>query len=60
MAKLTLNLSPHAEMTPGIASNITELMFAFLGLGDIIMVVDDRDGPLAYDVLQGEIHGSTK
>ncbi len=68
MAKLTLNLSPHAEMTPGIASYITELLFrngvnildAFLGYGDIIMVVDERDGPLAYDVLQGEIHGSTK
>ena len=68
MAKLTLNLSPRAEMTPGIASYITELLFrngvnildAFLGYGDIIMVVDDRDGPLAYDVLQGEIHGSAK
>ena len=68
MAKLTLNLSPRAEMTPGIASYITELLFrnginildAFLGYGDIIMVVDDRDGPLAYDVLQGEIHGSPK
>src|SRR2546426_6442859 len=68
VAKLTLNLSPHAEMTPGIASYITELMFrngvnildAFLGYGDIIMVVDDGDGPLAYDVLQGEIRGSAK
>jgi hypothetical protein len=53
-------------MTPGIASYITELLFrngvnildAFLGYGDIIMVVDDKDGPLAYDVLQREIHGS--
>jgi hypothetical protein len=68
VAKLTLNLSPRVEMTPGIASYITELLFrngvnildAFLGHGDIIMVVDDRDGPLACDVLQGEIHGSTK
>ncbi len=68
VAKLTLNLSPRAEMTPGIASYITELLFrngvnlldAFLGYGDIIMVVADRDGPLAYDVLQGEIHGSAK
>ena len=31
---------------------------AFLGYGDIIMVVDDKDGPLAYDVLQREIQGS--
>ena len=66
VARLTLNLSPYAEMTPGIASYITELLFrngvnlldAFLGYGDIIMVVDDRDGPIAYDVLQKEIHGS--
>jgi hypothetical protein len=68
VSKLTLNLSPRAEMTPGIASYITELLFrngvnildAFLGYGDIVIVVDDRDGPLAYDVLQGEIHGSAK
>ncbi len=66
VSKLILNLSPRAEMTPGIASYITELLFrngvnildAFLGYGDIIMVVDDRDGPIAYDVLQKEIHGS--
>jgi len=63
VAKLTLNLSPSAEMTPGIASFITELLYrngvnifdAFLGYGDIIMVVDDRDGPLAYDILRKEI-----
>ena len=66
VSKLTLNLSPRAEMTPGIASYITELLFrngvnildAFLGYGDIIMVVDDKDGPLAYDVLQREVQGS--
>jgi hypothetical protein len=65
VARLTLNLSPHAEMTPGISSYITELLFrngvnildAFLGYGDIIMVVNDRDGPIAYDVLQREIQG---
>ena len=53
-------------MTPGIASYVTELLFrngvnildAFLGYGDIIMVVDYKDGPLAYDVLQREIQGS--
>ena len=68
VAKLTLNLSPSAEVTPGIASYITELLYrngvnildAFLGYGDIIMIVDDRDGPLAYDVLQREIHGPDK
>jgi hypothetical protein len=68
VSKLTLNLSPHAEMTPGVASYITELLFrngvntldAFLGYGDIIMVVDDKDGPLAYDVLQREIQSSNQ
>jgi aspartokinase len=68
VSKLILNLSPHAEMTPGIASYVTELLFrngvnildAFLGYGDIIMVVDDKDGPLAYDVLQREIQGSNQ
>jgi hypothetical protein len=65
VSRLTLNLSPHAEMTPGVSSYIAELLFrngvniidAFLGYGDIIMVVDDRDGPIAYDVLQREIQG---
>lgn len=64
-AKLTLGLSPTAEMTPGIASYITELLYrngvnildAFLGYGDILMVVAEQDGPLAYDVLQKEIRG---
>src|SRR5437016_6885066 len=66
VAKLILNLSPRAEMTPGIASYVTELLFrncvnildAFLGYADNIMVVDYKDGPLAYDVLQREIQGS--
>ena len=65
VARLTVNLSPRAEMTPGIASYITELLFrngvnlldAFLGYSDIVMVVDDKDGPIAYDVLQREIQG---
>lgn len=65
VAKLTLSLSANAEITPGIASYIAELLYrngvnildAFLGYEDIIMVVDERDGPLAYDVLQKEIHG---
>ena len=63
-AKLTLHMSPSAEMKPGIASYLTELLYrngvnihdAFLGYGDIIMVVDDRDGPQAYEILQREIN----
>ncbi len=64
VAKLTLYLSLGGEMTPGISSYITELLYrngvnivdAFLGYGDIIMVVEGKDGPLAYDILQKEIH----
>jgi hypothetical protein len=65
-AKLTLTLSSSAEITPGIASYVTELLYrnginiidAFLGFGDIMIVVEDRDGPLAYDVLRKETFGS--
>jgi hypothetical protein len=67
-AKLTLHMSPTAEMKPGIAAYLTELLYrngvnihdAFLGYGDIIMVVDDRDGPQAYDILQREFNGQEK
>jgi len=66
VAELTLTLSSSAEMTPGIASYVTELLYrngvnildAFIGYGDIMIVVDDRDGPLAYDILRKETHGS--
>ncbi len=66
VAKLMLSLSSSAEMTPGIASYVTELLYrngvnildAFLGYGDIVIVVDERDGPLAYDILHKETHSS--
>jgi hypothetical protein len=62
VAKLMLTLSSSAEITPGIASYVTEVLYrnginivdAFLGYGDIVIVVDERDGPLAYDVLYKE------
>ncbi len=64
MARLSLYLSPKAEKVPGIASYVTELLYrnginivdAFLGDGDIIMVLDEADGHRAYDVLHREIH----
>ncbi len=66
VAKVVLSLSSTAEMTPGIASYLTELLYrngvnildAFLGYGDIVIVVDERDGPLAYDILHKETRGS--
>ncbi len=66
MARLSLFLSPKAERVPGIASFVTELLYrnginivdAFLGDGDIIVVLEGRDGHRAYEVLQREIHQS--
>src|SRR3989442_5374561 len=66
VAKVMLSMPSTAEMTPGIASYLTELLYrngvnildAFLGYGDIVIVVDERDGPLAYDILHKETRGS--
>lgn len=64
VAKLSLYLPLDAWNTPGIASYITELLYrnginiidAFLGHGDIIIVVKEADGHVAYDVLRKELH----
>ncbi len=66
VAKVMLSMPSTAEMTPGIASYLTELLYrngvnileAFLGYGDIVIVVDERDGPLTYDILHKETRGS--
>lgn len=68
VAKLSILLSPRAERTPGIASYITELFYrncinivdAFLGHSDIIMIVDGNDGHVAYEALQKEIHSGLR
>src|SRR3989442_1147030 len=60
VAKLSLYLPTNAWDTPGIASYITELLYrngvniidAFLGHGDIIIVVNEPDGHIAYDALR--------
>ena len=60
VAKLSLYLPTNAWDTPGIASYITELLYrngvniidAFLGHGDIIIVVNEPDGHAAYDALR--------
>ena len=62
VAKLFLYLPLNAWNTPGIASYITELLYrnginiidSFLGHGDIIIVVKESDGHVAYDVLRRE------
>ena len=66
VAKLFLYLPLNAWNTPGIASYITELLYrnginiidAFLGHGDIIIVVKESDGHVAYDVLRRETKAS--
>ena len=64
VAKISLYLPTDVWNTPGIASYITELLYrnginiidAFLGHGDIIIVVNEQDGHVAYDVLRKELH----
>jgi len=62
VAKLSLYIPLSAWNTPGIASYITELLYrnginiidAFLGHGDIVIVVKETDAHVAYDVLRRE------
>lgn len=59
-AKITIHLSDEAEKSPGIAAYITDLLYrnginivdAFLGYEDIILILNESDGPLAYTVLE--------
>ncbi|MDA4124714.1 MAG: ACT domain-containing protein [Thaumarchaeota archaeon] len=63
VAKITIRLSPSAEKVPGIASFITELLYrngvsildAFLSYEDIVLVMQERLGAKAYQVLSEEI-----
>ncbi|MDV3293565.1 MAG: ACT domain-containing protein [Nitrososphaerales archaeon] len=62
VAKVTIRLSPSAEKVPGIASFITELLYrngvsildAFLSYEDVVLVMQERLGPKAYQVLSEE------
>ena len=59
-AKITIHLSEEAERSPGIAAYITDLLYrnginivdAFLGYEDIILVLNEPDGPRAYTILE--------
>src|SRR5208337_428167 len=59
-AKITIHLSEEAERSPGIAAYITDLLYrnginivdAFLGYEDIILVLNESDGPRAYTMLE--------
>lgn len=59
-AKLTIHLSEEAEKSPGIAAYITDLLYrnginivvAFFGYEDILLILDEADGPRAYTILK--------
>lgn len=63
LAKITIRLSPSAKKVPGIALFITELLYrngvsildAFLSYEDVVLVMQERVGPKAYQVLNEEI-----
>ena len=60
--KITIHLSEEAERSPGIAAYITDLLYrnginivdAFLGYEEIILILDESDGPRAYTILEEE------
>ena len=61
-AKITIHLSEEAARSPGIAAYITDLLYrnginivdAFLGYEEIILILDESDGPRAYTTLEEE------
>jgi hypothetical protein len=61
-AKITIRLSEEAEKFPGVAAYVTGLLYrngitiidAFLGYEDIILILDESDGPRAYTILEEE------
>ena len=62
VAKITVRMPAAAEKVPGIVSFITELLYrngviildAFLSYEDIVMIVQEKQGPKAYQVLSEE------
>jgi hypothetical protein len=61
-AKITMRLSEEAQKSPGLAAYVTSLLYrngitiidAFLGYEDIILILDESDGPRAYTILEEE------
>lgn len=65
VARITIRLSPTAEKVPGVASFITDLLYrngvsildAFLSYEDVVLIVQEKFGPKAYQVLSEEMSG---
>lgn len=64
-AKIVVRISQKAERVPGIAAFIAELLYRngismldmFYGYEDLLLVVEERLGPKAYQVLASKISG---
>jgi hypothetical protein len=64
-AKIVVRISQKAERVPGIAAFLTELLYRngismldmFYGYEDLLLVVEERLGPKAYQVLASKIAG---
>jgi len=63
VAKITIRLPPSAKKVPGITSFITELLYrngisildAFLSYDDVVLIMQERLGARAYQVLSEEV-----
>ena len=59
-SKLTIHLIEKVEKSPGIAAYITDLLYRndinivnlFLGYEEIIIILDESDGPRTYSILK--------
>ena len=67
LSKLTLHLPSEVESTPGFASLITQLLYrsginiltSYIG-EETILILDRKDGPRAFEILEREIVRSKK
>ena len=63
MAKIGVRISPRSERTVGLATFITELLFrngvvlqgAYIGRPDSLLVLEERFGARAYDILRERV-----
>jgi hypothetical protein len=64
-AKVVVRIPQKAEKVPGIAAFLAELLYRngismldmFYGFEDLLLVVDEKQGPKAYEVLSSKIVG---
>ena len=64
-AKVVVRIPQRAETVPGIAAFITELLYrngismidVFYGYEDLLLVVEEKQGPRAYEVLSSKFAG---